>query len=154
MLKAKNIIYGFCKYTNPPKYKYLISLYRSEYLNIIAVFPTSQRRAGVTEPKHGCNIREGQIVSYVFDAGHPIGKKQGSDEDFSFPLQTTIPFDYCFREGEQDELLKTFDSPRVVGVLSDKEYIDLIYAFYTSPLTPLKYKPIFDKILQEYFSQK
>ena len=30
MLKAKNIIYGFCKYTNPPKYKYLISLYRSE----------------------------------------------------------------------------------------------------------------------------
>lgn len=154
MLKAKNIIYGFCKYTNPPKNKYLISLYRSEELNIIAVFPTSQRRAGVTEPKHGCNIREGQIVSYVFDAGHPIGKKHGSDEDFSFQLQTTIPFDYCFREGEQDELLKTFDSPRVVGVLSDKEYIDLIYAFYTSPLTPLKYKPIFDKILQEYFSQE
>lgn len=154
MLKAKNIIYGFCKYTNPPKNKYLISLYRSEELNIIAVFPTSQRRAGVAEPKHGCNIREGQIVSYVFDAGHPIGKKQGSDEEFSFPLQTTIPFDYCFREGEQDELLKTFESPRVVGVLSDKEYIDLIYAFYTSPLTPLKYKPIFDKILQEYFSQK
>lgn len=154
MLKAKIIIYGFCKYTNPPKNKYLISLYRSEELNIIAVFPTSQRRAGVAEPKHGCNIREGQIVSYVFDAGHPIGKKQGSDKDFSFSLQTTIPFDYCFREGEQDELLKTFDSPRVVGVLSDKEYIDLIYAFYTSPLTPLKYKPIFDKILQEYFSQK
>ena len=154
MLKAKNIIYGFCKYTNPPKNKYLISLYRSEELNIIAVFPTSQRRAGVAEPKHGCNIREGQIVSYVFDAGHPIGEKQGSDEDFSFQLQTTIPFDYCFREGEQDELLKTFDSPRVVGVLSDKEYIDLIYAFYTSLLTPMKYKPIFDKILQEYFSQK
>jgi len=154
MQKAKNIIYGFCKYTNPPKNKYLISLYRSEELNIIAVFPTSQRRAGVAEPKHGCNIREGQIVSYVFDAGHPIGKRQGSDEDFSFQLQTTLPFDYCFREGEQDELLKTFDSQRVVGVLSDKEYIDLIYAFYTSPLTPMKYKPIFDKILQEYFSQK
>ena len=154
MLKAKNIIYGFCKYTNPPKNKYLISLYRSEELNIIAVFPTSQRRAGVAAPKHGCNIREGQIVSYVFDAGHSVGKKPGSDEEFAFPLQTTIPFDYCFREGEQDELLKTFDCPRVVGVLSDKEYIDLIYAFYTSPLTPLKYKPIFDKILQEYFSQK
>ncbi len=154
MLKAKNIIYGFCKYINPPKNKYLISLYRSEELNIIAVFPTSQRRAGVAEPKHGCNIREGQIISYVFDAGQPIGKKPGSDEDFSFQLQTTIPFDYCFREGAQDELLKTFDNPKVVGVLSDKEYIDLIYAFYTSSLTPLKYKPIFDKILQEYFSQK
>ena len=35
MLKAKNIIYGFCKYTNPPKNKYLISLYRSEELNDI-----------------------------------------------------------------------------------------------------------------------
>ena len=66
MLKAKNIIYGFCKYTNPPKNKYLISLYRSEDLN--------------------------------------------------------------------------------------KVYIDLIYTFYTSPLTPQKYKPIFDRILQEYFT--
>ena len=154
MLKAKNIIYGFCKYTNPPKNKYLISLYRSEELNIIAVFPTSQHRAGVAVPKHGSNIRDGKVISYVFNASHPIGKKKGSDEDFSFPLQTTIPFDYCFREGEQDVLLKTFENPQVVGVLSDKEYIDLIYAFYTSPLTPLKYKPIFDKILQDYFSKK
>lgn len=154
MLKAKNIIYGFCKYTNPPKNKYLISLYRSEELNIIAVFPTSQRRAGVAVAKHGCNYRNNQVISYVFDAGHPIGKKKDSDEDFAFGIQTTIPFDYCFREGEQNEILKTFDSPKVVGVLSDSEYIDLIYAFYTSPLTPQKYKPIFDKILQEYFSGK
>ena len=49
-------------------------------------------------------------------------------------------------------MLKTFDSPEIVGVLSDKVYIDLIYAFYTSPLTPQKYKPIFDRILQEYFT--
>ncbi len=154
MLKAKNIIYGFCKYTNPPKNKYLISLYRSNELNIIAVFPTSQHRAGVAVPRHGCNIRDGKVISYVFEAGHPIGKKNGSDEDFAFPLQTAIPFDYCFREGEQDVLLKTFDNPQVVGALSDKEYIDLIYAFYTSPLTPLRYKPIFDKILQDYFSGK
>lgn len=154
MLKAKNIIYGFCKYTNPPKYKYLISLYRSDDLNIIAVFPTSQRRSGVATPKHGCVIRNNQVISYVFDAGQPIGKKKDSDEDFSFPLQTTIPFDYCFKEGDQDNLLKIFESPKVVGVLSDKEYIDLIYAFYTSSLTPQKYKPIFDKILQEYFSKK
>lgn len=154
MLKAKNIIYGFCKYTNPPKNKYLISLYRSDDLNIIAVFPTSQRRAGVAVPRHGCNMRDKQVISYVFEAGYPIGKKKNSNEDFSFPLQTTIPFDYCFREGDQNDLLRTFESPEVVGVLSDKEYIDLIYAFYTSPLTPIKYKPIFDKILQDYFSGK
>lgn len=40
MLRAKNIIYGFCTFTNPPKNKYLISLYRSETLHVVAVFPT------------------------------------------------------------------------------------------------------------------
>ena len=154
MLKAKNIIYGFCKYTNPPKNKYLISLYRSEELNVVAVFPTSQHRAGVAAPKHGRNIRNNQVVSYVFDAGRPIGNKYGSDEVFAFPVATTIPFDYCFREGDQSDLLKTFDAPEVVGVLSDEEYIDLIYAFYSSPLTPQKYKPVFDSILQDYFAER
>lgn len=152
MLKAKNIIYGFCKYTNPPKNKYLISLYRSEELHIIAVFPTSKHRAGVSNANHGCNFRDNKAISYMFDAGHPIGKKKDSDEDFSFPMQTTIPFDYCFREGAQEDLLRTFEQPEVVGVLSDKEYVDLIYALYSSPLTPQKYKPIFDKILQDYFT--
>ena len=154
MLKAKNIIYGFCNCINPPKPKYLISLFRSANLNVIAVFPTSQHRAGVASPQHGYNKRGDQIVSYVFEAGHPIGKRMDSDEDFSFPLPTTIPFDYCFREGDQNDILKAFDSPEVVGSLSDKEYIDLVYALYKSPLTPQKYKPIFDKILQDYFSGK
>ena len=44
MLRAKNIIYGFCTFTNPPKNKYLISLYRSETLHVVAVFPTSKKR--------------------------------------------------------------------------------------------------------------
>lgn len=152
MLKAKNIIYGFCRSTNPPKPKYLISIYRSDSLNVIAVFPTSQNRSGASMPQHGCNIRNGNVVSYVFEAGRPIGKKTDGREDFSFPLLTVIPFDYCFREGEQYDLLKTFDSPEVVGVLSDNEYIDLVYAFYKSPLTPQKYKPIFDRILLEYLT--
>lgn len=76
MLKAKNIIYGFCRSTNPPKPKYLISIYRSDSLNVIAVFPTSQRRASVPSPKHGCNLRDGNVVSYMFEAGKPIGKKK------------------------------------------------------------------------------
>ena len=46
-------------------------------------------------PQHGCNIRNGNVVSYVFD---------------------------------------------------------LVYAFYKSPLTPQKYKPIFDRILLEYLT--
>lgn len=150
MLKAKNIIYGFCTYTTPKKPKYLISLYRSEELNIIAVFPTSKRRSGVASPQHGCNRRDNMPVSYVFTANTPIGKKYMSDEDFCFPLQTTIPFDYCFREGNQDLILQSFVEPTVVGVLSDKEYIDLLYALLYSPHTPQRYKEFFDQILHEY----
>ena len=55
MLKAKNIIYGYCTYTTPNKPKYLISLYRSDTLNIVAVFPTSRKRSGVLLTQHGCN---------------------------------------------------------------------------------------------------
>lgn len=153
MLRAKNIIYGFCTFTNPPKNKYLISLYRSETLHVVAVFPTSKKRSGSLSPKHGKNYRGEDIVSYVFEANRCIGKKYGSDEDFSFPLHTTIPFDYCFRDGEQESLLKSFQHPEVVGVLSDKEYIELIYAFYKSPLAPQKYIPIFEKILKEFYSK-
>lgn len=150
MLKAKNIIKGFCTFTTPNKPKYLISLYRSEELNIIAVFPTSKKRSGVAVPKHGSNVQNDIIVSYVFEANRAIGKKYQSEEDFSFPLQTTIPFDYCFREDSQDKILASFIEPKVVGVLSDQEYVDLIYSFLHSPLTPKKYIPIFDRILHEY----
>ena len=80
MLRAKNIIYGFCTFTNPPKNKYLISLYRSETLNVVAVFPTSRKRSGSLSPKHGKNYRGKDIVSYVFEANRCIGKKYGSDE--------------------------------------------------------------------------
>lgn len=150
MLKAKNIIKGFCTYTTPNKPKYLISLYRSEDMNIIAVFPTSQKRAGVAVPKHGCNMRNSSIISYVFDAKRPIGKKYQSEEEFSFPLQTTIPFDYCFREDSQEKILESFNEPKIVGILSNEEYINLVYSFLHSPLTPRRYIPIFDKILHEY----
>lgn len=152
MLRARNIIKGFCRTTNPPKQKYLISLYRSEELNIIAVFTTSQRRSGVASPKHGRIIKDGVIVSYVFDAHKVIGKKYNSNEDFSFPLQTTIPFDYCFKAGTQDDILKTFSEPHVVGVLSEDEYIDIVYNFYKSTRTPRKYIPIFEDILEKHFN--
>lgn len=153
MLRAKNIVYGFCTYTTPNKPKYLISLYRSETLNIVAVFTTSKQRSGILSPKHGGNMRGNIITSYVFEANKVIGKKYMSDDDFSFPLQTIIPFDYCFIEESQERILKSFISPQVVGVLSDEEYIEIIYNFLHSPLTPRKYKTIFDNILQEYYAK-
>ena len=153
MLKARNIIYGFCKATHPPKPKYLISLYRNENIEVVAVFPTSKRRSGVPYPKHGANKRGNIIVSYVFDAKHPIGKRYKSADDFSFPLQTTIPFDYCFREDPQDEILQDFVNPSVVGTLSEEEYINLLYAFIQSPLTPEHLRNLFDNVLHEYLDK-
>ena len=150
MLKAKNIIYGYCTYTTPNKPKYLISLYRSDTLNIVAVFPTSRKRSGVLLTLHGCNRKDNVPISYVFNANRPIGKKYCSDEDFCFPKQTTIPFDYCFREDSQENILSSFVQPTIVGVLSDDEYVDLIYALLHSPHTPKRYKDIFDKVLHEY----
>lgn len=114
MLRTKNIVYGFCSYTTPKKPKYLISLYRSEDLNIVAVFTTSKKRSGTPSPKHGGNKRNGIITSYVFEANKPIGKKYLSDETFSFPLETTIPFDYCFIENTQEKILKSFENPQLL----------------------------------------
>lgn len=84
MLRAKNIIYGYCLRTTPNKYKYLISIYRSDELNIVAVFPTSQKRSGSSSPVHGANMRDGNIVSYVFKGNVSIGYMPNSEEPFSF----------------------------------------------------------------------
>lgn len=153
MLRARNIIYGFCKSMNPPKPKYLISLYRSENIEVVAVFPTSKKRSGTLTPKHGANKRGDMIASYVFEAKRPIGKKRNGTEDFSFPLQTTIPFDYCFREAPQDDILQDFIAPTIVGVLSEEEYVNLLYAFMHSPLTPKHLRELFDGILHEYLDK-
>ena len=47
-----------------------------------------------------------------------------------------------------------FENPQVVCKLDDKEYIDLVYAMYSSKSTPDEYKPYLDKVLTEYFSGK
>lgn len=138
---------------NPPKPKYLISLYRSENIEVVAVFPTSKKRSGTLVPKHGANKRGDIVASYVFEAKRPIGKKHNSTEEFCFPLQTTIPFDYCFREDTQDDILHDFITPAIVGVLSEEEYVNLLYAFIQSPLTPGHLRKLFDGILHEYLDK-
>lgn len=156
MLTPRNIIYGFCKTTNPPKPKYLISLYRNENLHIIACFTTSRQRAGVPPEiiKHGIIINDNkEVISYVFLPNITIGKSpQGND--FIFPVQTVIRFDYCFREDEQSKLLSSFYNPKVVCTLNDQEYENLIYAMYRSDDTPLIYKTHFEKILSELGKRK
>lgn len=156
MLSPQNVIRGFCKNTNPPKYKYLVSLYRSDELNIIACFTTSRPRAGVPSEqiKHGAiQNKEKEIISYVFSTDVCVGLTL-DDKEFYFPRQTVIRFDYCFKESGQTELLSNFESPVIVCRLNDAEYENLIYAMYRSDDTPEMYKPHFEKILFELGQKK
>ena len=150
MLSERNVIYGFCKTTNPPKNKYLISLHRSSELDIVACFTTSQKRTGgaYIEKKHGkIKNSKGVVVSYFFKQNTVIGKSL-SGIDFSFPEDTSVIFDYCFQSGEQNAILNQFEDIEVKCVLTDKEYFDLIYAIYQSPDTPKRFIPIFGEKLR------
>lgn len=134
MFTPGNVIYAFFNSTHPPKPKYLISLYKSDELCVIACFTTSLPRAGVPleNIKHGKNVNsEGEVVSYVFLKDKVIGVKPDGTP-FSFPEQTTVRFDYTLQTNTQDAFLKLMSNPIVVGKLSEKEYLDLIYSMYQS----------------------
>ncbi|NDV58276.1 hypothetical protein [Bacteroides sp. 519] len=151
MLSPKNVIYGFCLFTIPKKDKYLISLYRGSDLDIIACFSTSQQYHITKYPHitHGkVKNEKGEIVAYVFDIGHVVGKTTGNIP-FAFPKRTIIPFDYCFQNKSQQELIDGFNNPRICFVLSEEEYIEILYSMYRSKYTPIRYKKIFEKILNE-----
>lgn len=57
------------------------------------------------EYNNNCNFANEDIVSYVFEANKRIGKN--SDYDFFFHWQLN-PFNYNFRKGVQENLLKFF----------------------------------------------
>lgn len=150
MLSTGNIIYGFCKTTNPPKEKYLISLYRDKDINVLASFTTSLARAGVLLPNdfHGVVKNNENPQAYVFSKDKAIGIKP-TGEKFKFPRTTTIRFDYCLQSGEQDSILKKFNSPRVECTLNKDEHIDLLYAMYKSPDTKQAYLPMIELALNK-----
>ena len=152
MLTPKNIIYGFCQATHPPKYKYLISLFRNETLHVVACFTISKNRSGAAlgKSKHGANRNfNDEIVSYVFKANTEIGDIPNSIQKFSFPLETAIRFDYGLMDRNQDEIIGWFKNPKVVGILSDDEYENLLYAMIQSDDVPKKYQILFDEALRK-----
>jgi hypothetical protein len=134
MFQPREIVYGVVKDIDPPKNKYIVTIYRDEELNIIACFTTSQQRVG-----------------YVFDKGKIIGINPEDGTEFSFPLRTIITFDYGVIEGVLEQLTERFENPKVVCKLSEKEYIDLVYAMYRSNHTKAGHKKILEKILIDKF---
>ena len=103
---------------------------------------------------HGAIYKDGDCRAYVFEAGHEIGFNPATHERFQFPLRTTMAFDYGLFKDSEEKLRKMFENPQVVCKLDDKEYIDLVYAMYSSKSTPEEYKPYLDKVLTEYFEEK
>ncbi|GHT20170.1 hypothetical protein AGMMS4957_06250 [Bacteroidia bacterium] len=112
-------------------------------MDIVACFTTSQTRA--------LKNAKGEVVSYIFEIGDEIGLKPDGSP-FSFPQPTVISFDYCFQNKSQEELINGFESPAIICILHQQEYLNLIYAMYKSKATPQKYKAIFEKILEEQCS--
>jgi hypothetical protein len=116
MFQPREIVYGHVKNIHPPKNKYIVTIYCDDNLSIVACFTTSLCRAGAPEQdvRHGATYREKDCVSYVFEAGVEIGNSPECGAGFSFPLRTTIAFDYGVREGQLEQFLAEFDSPKVV----------------------------------------
>lgn len=156
MFQPREIVYGYAKALYAPHNKYIVTIYQDDNLSIVACFTTSQQRAGVPEHQiqHGAIYQEKKCISYVFDKGITIGRNPETGDKFAFPKRTVITFDYGVREGQREYFLEQFENPKVVCVLDEKEYIELVYAMYCSPYTKKKHKDALDRILQEYYSRQ
>ena len=156
MFQPREIVYGLAKSLHDPHNKYMVTIYRDNNLSIVACFTTSKARSGVPEDKihHGAIYRDGECMSYIFEKDTKIGVNPDTGEDFSFPKRTVVTFDYGVREGQLEYFLKQFDDPKVVCLLDEKEYIELVYAMYSSPKTRISHKTVLDKILTEYYSNQ
>lgn len=155
MFQPREIVYGYAKGLYSPHNKYMVTIYRDEELNIVACFTTSKSRAGVPDDKihHGAIYKDKQCVSFVFEKDVKIGINPTTGEEFAFPKRSVITFDYGVREGQLESFLKEFDGPKVVCLLHEKEYIELVYAMYRSPHTKNTHKKVLNTILEEYYSR-
>lgn len=151
MFAPGEIVYGYV--TRMGKFKYAVSIYRDENVNILIHFTTSQPRAGVPieQVHHGAIYKDGECRSYVFEAKREIGVNPSTGVRFYFPLQTTMAFDYGLFKDSEQKLRQMFVNPKVVCKLDDNEYIDLVYAMYKSDNTPDEYKPFLNKVLEDFF---
>lgn len=134
MFAPGEIIYGYAKCLFRPKFKYAVSIFRNDELNILAQFTTSQDRRG-----------------YVIEAGQELGLHPKKGSVFSFPKRTVMAYDYGFLYGTENQLVSQFDNPEVVCKMYDEVYINLVYSLYKSDFSPTEYKPFLEKILTEFY---
>lgn len=152
MFEPGTVVYGFAKTIRSPKYKYGISIYRDEKVQLLIHFTTTKPRAGVpNEHIHHGMVKDatGNVMSYVFEPDVEIGTTpQG--KRFHFPRRTIMQFDYGYLCAEDLKLQEQFDNLSIKCRLDSKEYINLVYAMYKSKRTPNVYKPYLEQVLIKY----
>lgn len=150
MFEPGEVIYAYVTNIHPPKNKYFVTIYRDDDLRIVTCFTTTKNRVGCDFEAlaHGNVKRNDKIVGYYFDKEVEVGL-DNDGRPYKFPRHCVIPFDYCIQEGTKEQFLNNISQPEVVCTLHPKEYVDLVYAMYKSPLTNPKHKPYLEKILQQ-----
>lgn len=156
MFRPREIVYGYARWFREPHNKYLVTIYQDEELNIVACFTTSKDRAGVPPERirHGAVSSPEGCEAYVFERGRTIGTNPETGEPFSFPLRTTVTFDYGVREAQRDFFVQEFTGAKVVCVLNEEEYMNLVYAMYISPHTSERHRKVLDRIMQEHYGRQ
>lgn len=153
MFKPGNIVYGYVSGLGfrKAKHKYLITLYHDEAHDIVACFTTSQHYYGVPEEdvRHGAIRRNGVIYSYVFEKGVEIGSDPDTGAGFAFPDRTTVTFDYGVKQGFVSAFSEGIEDPKVVCVLNNDEFGNLLYAMYKSPQLKQNLKPYIEETLRK-----
>ncbi len=151
MFEPGTVTYGFAKYISDPKYKYAISIFRDENVQVLIHFTTTKQRAGVPYEQicHGINRDSGgNVVSYVFEPTVEIGDTPTGGR-FRFPRRTIMQFDYGFLRGDDLSLQQQFDNLEIKCKLDKQEFENLVYAMYCSKRTPEEYKPYLEKVLSQ-----
>ena len=137
MFQPGEIVYGFVSGLGFRKPKY-----------------TSQCYYGVPDEqvKHGAIVRNGEYFSYVFEKDVVIGVSPEDGSEFSFPLRTTVTFDYGINKGYIGNFAEAMQDIKTVCTLNKKEFGDLLYAMYKSPEMNNAYKPYLEKSLEALFN--
>ncbi len=150
MFEPREVIYAFVKNIPPPKYKYFVTIYQDDNLRIVTCFTTTKSRVGIPldQLTHGYVKKDKHLVGYFFDKDIEVGLDL-EGIPFNFPRNCVIPFDYGIQVGTKEQFLNNVEQERVVCKLHPKEYENLVYAMYKSPLTDSKFKPYLDKVLQQ-----
>lgn len=150
MFDPGEVVYAYVKNTHPPKNKYFVTIYQDDDLRIVTCFTTTRNRVGIPldQLSHGYVKKDNQLVGYFFDKNVEVGLN-AEGTPFKFPRNCVIPFDYGVQIGTKSQLLNSVENATVVCKLHPKEYEDLVYAMYKSPLTNSKHKQYLDKVLQQ-----